>query len=128
MTDLEALKAWLREVESSRPDIIGISTHWHRNPEGPEGPEGPEAADAIAMTTYRENLRDECRELLAKVERLEAENAKLREELAQIEVDVMEHYNDWMEHGCEPVEAARFAFDLGQYARAALAGDSHDRD
>ena len=59
-------------------------------------------------------------------ERLRADNARLREELVQIEVDAMEHYNDWMEHGCEPVEATRFAFDLGQYARAALAGDSHD--
>lgn len=60
------------------------------------------------------------------IERLEAENAKLREELVQIEVDAMEHYNDWMEHGCEPVEAARFAFDLGQYARAALQETSHE--
>ena len=49
-----------------------------------------------------------------------AEIARLREEIMQIEVDAMEHYNDWMEHGCEPVEATRFAFDLGQYTRAAL--------
>ena len=58
-----------------------------------------------------------------RIEKLEADNVRLREELVQIEVDAMEHYNDWMEHGCEPVEAARFAFDLGQYTRAALAGD-----
>lgn len=60
------------------------------------------------------------------IERLEADNARLREELVQIEVDAMEHYNDWMEHGCEPVEATRFAFDLGQYTRAALQETSHD--
>lgn len=52
---------------------------------------------------------------------------RLREELMQIEVDAMEYYNDWMEHGCEQVQATRFAFDLGQYARAALAGDSHEQ-
>lgn len=51
---------------------------------------------------------------------------RLREELMQIEVDAMEYYNDWMEHGCEQVEATRFAFDLGQCARAAL-GESHDQ-
>ena len=60
------------------------------------------------------------------IERLEADNARLREEIMQIEVDAMEHYNDWMEHGCEPVEATRFAFDLGQYTRAALQETSRD--
>lgn len=59
-----------------------------------------------------------------RIESLSAEVDRLREEIMQIEVDAMEHYNDWMEYGCEPVEAARFAFDLGQYAREALEGTS----
>lgn len=56
------------------------------------------------------------------IEAQAAEIARLREEIMQIEVDAMEHYNDWVEHGCEPVEAIHFAFDLGQYTRAALEG------
>ena len=55
-----------------------------------------------------------------RIEAQAAEIAWLREEIMQIEVDAMEHYNDWVEHGCEPVEAIHFAFDLGQYTRAAL--------
>ena len=60
-------------------------------------------------------------------DKIEALAETLAGELQQIEVDAMEYYNDWMEHGCEQAEATRFAFDLGQYIRAALAGDSHDQ-
>jgi len=60
------------------------------------------------------------RQMADTLEAQAAEIARLREEIMQIEVDAMEHYNDWVEHGCEPVEAIHFAFDLGQYTRAAL--------
>ena len=56
----------------------------------------------------------------AEIAALQAYADALAEELRQIEVDAMEHYNDWMEHGCEKVEATRFVFDLGAYAREAL--------
>ena len=56
----------------------------------------------------------------AEIAALQAYADALAEELRQIEVDAMEHYNDWMEHGCEKVEATRFVFDLGGYAREAL--------
>lgn len=80
-----------------------------------------EAADAIERLEAEVALvTNERSRMIDRYERLEAENARLREEIMQIEVDAREHYNEWMEHGCEPVEAAEFAFDLGQYARAAL--------
>jgi hypothetical protein len=33
---MEALKAALLKAEGNRPDNLGISTQWHRNPEGPQ--------------------------------------------------------------------------------------------
>ena len=69
-------------------------------------------AEAIALTTYRENLRDECRELLAKIERLEADNARLRganQAAAECVAAMME-------------ECARYRDEI----RAALQETSHD--
>lgn len=56
----------------------------------------------------------------AEIAALQAQADAMAVELQQIEVDAMEHYNDWIEHGCEQAEATRFAFDLGEYARKAL--------
>ncbi len=56
-----------------------------------------------------------------RIEALNAEVARLREELMQLEVDAMEHYNDFSEWNF-PREARNFAFDMAQFCRAALAG------
>lgn len=61
----EPLPVRLRTVESSKGPITGITTNWNRNPDGPE------AADRI--------------------EQLEADNAKLREALEDIERRCSEH-------------------------------------
>lgn len=48
----------LRAVESSRPDSIGISTNWYRNPDGPD------AADALTTLSARvETLEAALREV-----------------------------------------------------------------
>ncbi|MEN6548924.1 MAG: hypothetical protein ABFE07_23005 [Armatimonadia bacterium] len=44
--DMGALKAALLKVEGNRPDSLGISTQWHRNPEGPQAWAVIEAAQA----------------------------------------------------------------------------------
>ena len=78
MTDLEALKARLRTFEGS--DELG-NGDFSVCTEAADAIERLEA-ETIALTTYRENLRDECREILAKVERLEADLAQRDAELA----------------------------------------------
>ena len=103
MTD-EA-KELVERLRGDWPEIL-VEKHW--------------MMDSDAIDKQREEAADLIETQAREIERL-------REELMQIEVDAMEYYNDWMEHGCEQVEATRFAFDLGQYARAALAGGSHDQ-
>lgn len=120
MTDSKALI----EQATRRAAILHASAAWGSDEDG---------ALIDRLLAHIEKLEaelDRCRKsnvvMDNTVRELEADNARLREEIMQIEVDAMEHYNDWMEHGCEPVEATRFAFDLGQYTRAALQETSHD--
>lgn len=47
---------------------------------------------------------------------------RLRSELEQLEVDAMEHYNDFHEAGCDQKSAIDLAFAVAAYCRAALMG------
>jgi flagellar hook-associated protein FlgK len=47
---------------------------------------------------------------------------RLRSELEQLEVDAMEHYNDFHEAGCDQKSAIDLAFAVAAYCRAALEG------
>lgn len=103
MTDLEALKARLREVESSRPDIIGISTHWHRNPEGPEAADAIERleADLAQRDAELAASQEVLGEQLAIRQRLEAEVARLREANGILEDGLQEVGDDYPGSSCQ---------------------------
>lgn len=51
---------------------------------------------------------------------LETEIRRLRQELEQLEVDAMEHYNDFHEAGCDQKSAIDLAFAVASYCRQAL--------
>lgn len=117
MTDLEALKARLRERavfarSEGNATAIGDALHFDEAADAIERLE----AETIALTTYRENLRDECRELLANVKRLEAENAKLRDALMQ-GLEFVEHHSSRWDGRAGP-----HPNDIVSAARAALKG------
>jgi hypothetical protein len=85
MSDLDALKEALLKVEGNRPDSLGISTQWHRNPEGPE-------AWAVIEAAQSENarLQHDLEVTGAQYARVSAENAKLRAELAAARESALE--------------------------------------
>lgn len=45
----------LRAVEGGRPDSLGISTMWHRNPEGPQAADRIEKLEA-ALRWYADQM------------------------------------------------------------------------
>lgn len=74
--DMEALKAALMKVEGNRPDNLGISTQWHRNPEGPEA-----WAVIEALQAERDDWRATATGFAARIAQLETALAGAREAL-----------------------------------------------
>ena len=111
MTDeVTELLAALRKIEGNKPDSLGISTQWHRNPEGPQA--------------------------AAEIERLRAAEAPLRAEIARLR-EALESIADGMifpnqlesgfVHGKPTFADMRVRVDFAAYvARAALAQETGD--
>ena len=121
MTDVTQgeLIALLLKVEGGRPDSLGISTQWHRNPEGPQAVQALATARAEieALKTTLGQRNDELHCALARIAELEAlaERVKVLED----RLGALISETDSLNYVCNQSDGPAI-----EAARAALAGET----